>query len=105
EDPRVVALVKDFYQRSCFVTAICAAPTVLHKAGITSGIAITSYPSEASVFKEARYLEKPVVRSGRIITGRGVGTAIPFALTLVRAWKGEAAARKLAGAILFDQPF
>ena len=54
------------------VSAICASPTVLYEAGITSGKKITSYPG---VFKNGEsgfeYLDEIVVRDNNLITSRG----------------------------------
>ena len=43
-----------------------------------------------------------VVADGSIITSRGLGTAIPFALALVAYFQGEAQALALAKAIVFQ---
>jgi len=83
------------------IAAICAAPTVLHAAGITDGLKITSYPSEKEVFANAQYLEEPVVKDGAIITSRGVGTAIRFSLELIADLVGNNKARDVAEKILF----
>ena len=49
----------------------------------------------------ARLLEDPVAEDGSIITSRGVGTAIPFALALVRYLETDETANALAKAIVF----
>jgi 4-methyl-5(b-hydroxyethyl)-thiazole monophosphate biosynthesis len=43
-----------------------------------------------------------VVVDGTIITSRGVGSAIPFGIALVRALQGEQAAQTLAAQILYE---
>ena len=59
------------------IAAICAAPTVLYEAGITSGKKITSYPG---VFKNGEsgfeYLDEIVVKDNNLITSRGPSTAV-----------------------------
>ncbi len=100
-DDRVIALIKSYHHKNRFVTAICAAPTVLLKAGILSEKLITAYPTEKERFDPACYREEDVVRDGNIITGRAAGAAIPFALRLVESWQGREAAKSLAGKIVF----
>ena len=86
-DPRVLGMVQYFHTQGKWVTAICAAPAVLAKAGILKGKKVTSYPTEkqAELFKDSIYLEESVVVDGNIITSRGVGTVLPFAYALVDA--------------------
>jgi protein deglycase len=43
----------------------------------------------------AEYLTIPVVVDGNVVTSRGAGTAMAFALKLVEILKGEAIADKL----------
>ena len=50
-DKRVLKLVKDCSIEQKMITAICAAPTVLHTAGILKGKKVTSYPSEKETKK------------------------------------------------------
>ncbi len=104
-DSRVIQWVKNFAAENKYLAAICAAPTVLLHAGVVDTAAVTSYPAESSRFKTDNYKEDAVVVSGRIITSRGVGTAIPFALNLIRLWKGDEAARQLARKIVFTSSF
>jgi 4-methyl-5(b-hydroxyethyl)-thiazole monophosphate biosynthesis len=101
-NPRVIEWVKSFYSSNRMVAAICAAPIVLHKAGILAGKKVTSFPSEKEVFKDSIYLKDAVVQDGNIITSRGVGTAIDFALKIVENKKGEETANQLARLILWD---
>jgi 4-methyl-5(b-hydroxyethyl)-thiazole monophosphate biosynthesis len=86
-DPRVLGMVREFHHAGKFVTAICAAPAVLAKAGILEDKNVTSYPTDNQneIFKGARYKEDLVVQDGKIITSRGVGTVFHFAYALVDA--------------------
>ena len=43
----------------------------------------------------------PVVCDGNIITSRGMGTAIPFALEIVRYFKDDAAVEKVKGGLVY----
>ncbi|HID40493.1 MAG TPA: DJ-1 family protein [Calditrichaeota bacterium] len=99
--PAVLKCVQDRFSSHKLIAAICAAPTVLEAAGITNGLKITSYPSEAGVFINSRYLEHNVVKDGVVITSRGVGTAIDFALDLIIELRGKEAAKEIADRILY----
>ncbi len=98
-DARVVAAVRSFSEAGKFVTAICAAPTVLARAGVLKGCRATCYPACAAELGES-YDNAPVVADGRIITGQGPGTAMLFALVLVQQFAGEDTARKVADGLL-----
>ena len=65
------------------LAAICAAPMVLGKLGLLQGKKATCYPGFESYLEGAEYTAQPVEKDGNIITGKGPGAAIPFALTIV----------------------
>ncbi len=98
----VVAWVRDFdaaAERGKYVAAICAAPQVLARAGVSAGRRLTSYPGEKyrKLFADADYVddnrqtEECVVVDGNLITSRGPGTTLPFAYRLVEILGGDAA--------------
>lgn len=82
-DARVLALVRDVYGAGRAVAAICAAPIVLHAAGLLHGKRVTAYPSFEPKLVGAVYTGARVEQDGMIITSRGPGTALEFALRLV----------------------
>lgn len=100
-NPVVLNLVRSFNQKGRLIAAICAAPIILEEAGILGGRRLTSYPSEKKVFTQSEYQNKDVVEDDNIITSRGVGTAIDFALTLVKILRGEVHRDQLAERILW----
>ena len=83
------------------VAAICAAPSVFAKLGFLKNRKATSYPGAVSVQDCGTYLEEEVVTDDHIVTSRGVGTAIPFALRLVEILKGTEVADQIAGSIIY----
>lgn len=99
-DPLVLDWVRSRFSSSKKLAAICAAPTVFHAAGICKNLKITSYPSEEMVFNESIYLTDSVVKDGPVITSRGVGTAIDFALELVTELTGVEVAADIKEKIL-----
>ena len=96
--PAVIELVERQAAAGRIVAAICAAPTVLKDAGVLMG---RKYTAHFSVEPElpAMLKRKPVVRDGIVITSRGAGTAIPFALEIIRALASEDVAKDVAAAI------
>jgi len=65
------------------LAAICAAPLVYGNLGILEGKKAVCYPGFEKFLKGAEVLTNPVIESGNVITGRGPGVAIQFALKLV----------------------
>lgn len=98
---RLLQWIRERFASRQKLAAICAAPTVLHKAGITDRLKLTSYPSEKEVFTTGEYLEEAVVKDGPVITSRGVGTALAFGLALVEELQGKEMAQTVADRILF----
>ncbi len=101
EDERVIAAVRELHGRGRTTAAVCAAPLVLARAGVISKVAVTSHPSVRARLGDADVRSEPrVIRSGTIVTSQGPGTAIEFALELVRELCGAAKASELAAAML-----
>ncbi len=96
EDPRIAKILIAHAKTNKLLGAICAAPTVLSAAGLLKGKRATSFPSVKSQLEVGEYLEIPVVVDDKVVTSRGAGTAMAFALKLVEILQGEAIANKLA---------
>jgi 4-methyl-5(b-hydroxyethyl)-thiazole monophosphate biosynthesis len=92
--------IKKCYQGGGYIAAICAAPTVLAHLKLAPGSALTSYPSEKDKFPGYKYREEAVVEDGKIITSRGPGTAVAFALKLVERLVNKETAEKIKSGIL-----
>lgn len=100
-DVHVKRLVQEFYSQGKVTAAICAAPTVLSDLGMLVGRRATSHPSKKSEISAAVYLEDPVVEDGPIITSRGAGTAMAFALALLERLQGKQQAEAVAQAVTY----
>ncbi|MBQ0059563.1 MAG: DJ-1/PfpI family protein [Lachnospiraceae bacterium] len=83
------------------VSAICAAPTVLGYHGILADKKATCYPGCEGDLNAAQALTDKVVKDGQVITSRGIGTAIPFALALIKELVDEAKSAEIAAGIVF----
>ena len=100
DSTRVRALVERVAARGRYTAAICAAPMVLAAAGLLTGKRVTSHPSVREQITGSTYREEAVVEDGAVVTSRGPGTAIAFALRLVSLLtNGETAARLRAAMI------
>ena len=99
-DSRVLEILKKRHDQKKLIGAICAAPLVLRDAGITPGMRITSYPSFESELTDGQYEQTRVVVHDHIITSRGPGTAMEFALKLVEILAGKEKAEQLSADLL-----
>jgi 4-methyl-5(b-hydroxyethyl)-thiazole monophosphate biosynthesis len=93
DDQRVQTLLKAAAEADKFLCALCAAPIALERAGVLEGKRATSYPGFE--LPTAEYVNDRVVEDGKTITSRGPGTAMEFALTLVRRFAGHVKATEL----------
>lgn len=106
KDDRVAALAREVADKGNYVTAICAAPTLLGRYGLLKGTRAVCYPGmEAGLVGAQVQTGTPVVTDGRVVTGEAAGSAIPFGLKLVETLKGPQAARDVAQAIHYHGEF
>ena len=91
DDSRIQNLLKQMASSEKYTAAICAAPKVLATAGILSGKRATSYPGtlEQLALQDTSIENNPVVVDGKVITSRGPGTAMDFALELIEILSGK----------------
>lgn len=91
-DPRIIELVQRLSADDKYTAAICAAPRVLVQAGVLEGRRVTSFPGaiDPAAVPGLVYVDEPVVTDGKVITSRGPGTAMDFALQLIELLVGRA---------------
>ena len=86
------------------IAAICAAPTLLARAGLLRpGVHAVCYPGmegELSAVGAVLQPDRPAVVDGNLITGRAAGSAFDFGLTLVETLAGADAARTVAAGLV-----
>lgn len=75
-------LIKEVFEKGLLTAAICAAPSVLGEMGILEGKRCTCYPGFEDKLKGGILSKEKVVADGNVITSRGPGTALSFALAL-----------------------
>jgi 4-methyl-5(b-hydroxyethyl)-thiazole monophosphate biosynthesis len=100
ESPGVRALLARLAARGRYTAAICAAPMVLEAEGLLAGKRATSHPSVREQITGVAYSEEAVVEDGTVVTSRGAGTAMAFALRLVRLLADDATAERLRVAMV-----
>jgi len=105
ESAPLADLLKAQYESGRYVAAICAAPSVLAGLSFLKGRRATSYPGCLDGYEVGEYCREPVVTDGHVITSRGVGTAIPFALTLIEKLEGAGKADQIASSILYSTEY
>jgi 4-methyl-5(b-hydroxyethyl)-thiazole monophosphate biosynthesis len=89
-DERILTMAREMDKAGKCVAAICAAPSVLIKAGVLQGRKATISPSgKAQVEACAQFSEDRVVVDKNLITSRSPGTALEFALSLVEVLAGK----------------
>lgn len=90
-EPRVVNLVRRMASEGKVVAAICAAPKVLAKAGVLKGRRATWFPNSLTSAEAEGVVrtEDAVIQDGNVITSRGPGTALDFALHLIGVLTNE----------------
>ena len=100
-DETVDRVIRKFADQGKLVCAICAAPSVLGLAGLLEGKKATCHPGFEEKLLGATCSEDEVVVDGNIITSRGMGTAIPFALEIVRYFTDDATVEKIKGGLVY----
>lgn len=95
--------VLDFNKNGKPLGAICAAPIVLGDLGILKDKNATCFPGFEEELKGANVTGTDVELDGKIITGKGAGVAILFALKIVEFLKGKESADKLGKKMVVPQ--
>ncbi len=95
EHEGVRKVTAELAEKGKIIGAICAAPTVLSDLGLLKGKRVTCYPSVETDIQGA------VMSDGNIITSRGAGTAIDFALELIAVLVGKERALSVAESIVY----
>lgn len=79
-----------------WLAAICAAPTILGQLGLLQGKKAICYPGREGELIGADYGSvASVILDGKIITSRGAGTSLEFALQIVEVLQGAVIAKRL----------
>ncbi|MGQ1889945.1 DJ-1 family glyoxalase III [Thermophagus sp. OGC60D27] len=88
-------LLIDYNAKKKWIAAICAAPMIPGELGFLKGRKATCYPGYEHHLKEAHHYPVPAITDGHIITGRGVGAAMEFAIEIAANLWGPQKASEL----------
>lgn len=94
-------LLLEYHEKKKRIAAICAAPSVLGGLGLLQGKRACCYPSFEEKLTGAQVSYDAVCTDGHIVTSRGMGTAIPFALELIALLCGKEKSEEVGKSILF----
>lgn len=101
DNDKVIEFYQTMYKNEKLVAAICAAPIVLSRAGITDDKEVTSYPGFDKEINFASYnKEKAVVIDKNVITAQGPAVAILFGYEIVNYLLKDETAKNISDAML-----
>jgi len=91
DNAQIQSLIKKQVSEDKYIAAICAAPKALAQAGVLDGKTATAYPGVLTALKNSsiNISENAVEIDGKIVTSRGPGTAMDFALNLIELLEGK----------------
>ncbi len=98
----LVEKIKEFNQNKKYLSAICAAPLVFGQSGILKNKEAVCYPGFEKYLDGAKITDKDVILSENVVTSKGVGTALPFALKLVELLTTKETATNLKNGMLIN---
>ena len=93
-----------FYREGKPLGAICAAPIVLGNLEILKNKKATCYPGHEEQLIGADVTGNDIEVTENIITGKGAGVALPFALRIVEMLKSKQLADSLAKKMIYTVP-
>ena len=98
----VTDIIKEAYGKEKIVSAICAAPMVLDKAGVLADKNFTMYPGMQNYAPSGSYKsDEFVVKDGKVITGAGPAAVFEYAFKLLTELQGEETTSQVAEGMLF----
>ncbi len=91
DNTAVQSIIKKQAAEGKYIAAICAAPKALAQAGVLKNKTVTCYPGALDEINlpDTEIQSSQIEIDGNIITSRGPGTAIDFALTLIELLEGR----------------
>ena len=101
---KVMECIQKQYKKGGYIAAICAAPGILAELGYLNGKEAIAYPDYEEVLQAngANVVRNGAVIADNIITGRAMGTAVDFGLAILSVLAGEACAKQVADAIVYE---
>ncbi len=103
-DEKLLSWIRDAHETSTWTTSVCTGSLLLAAAGLLDGVEATTHWAARDLLEElgARYVERRVVRQGKILTAAGVSAGIDMALTLAAEIAGDDVAQAVQLYIEYD---
>ena len=95
DNESVIDELKNFDKKGKFVSAICAAPIALERAGLLKNKKVTFFPKSIENENALIYTMCNTEQDGNIITGKAPGAAAEFAFRLIANLKSKELADKI----------
>lgn len=96
KSPVITAYIDHVMKNDLWLGAICAAPSILGHKNLLNGKKVTCFPGIESQLGEGAIFTGALVEvDGKLVTARGAGASVQFALTLVECLCGKDRAKSL----------
>lgn len=95
KSPIVRTCIRYCCENDLYICAICAAPSILGHMGLAAGREVTCFPGFENELTGAVETDLSVVTDGKMITGKGPGVAVDFALEIVARLCGQVESSKI----------
>ena len=92
---KVTELINYASDNGIFISAICAAPSVIGKMGLLSGKKATCFPGFEEFLLGAEVVSDKAVIDGKFITGKGAGAAADFGFLMAEVLSDKETADKI----------
>ncbi len=103
KDDTLHRLLKKHFDQKKLICAICAAPLILHDAGILMHKKYTAHPCTRDELSDI--IAQPVVTDNHLITGASPEASLIFGFTILQNLTDENNAKQVANAMLFSEDF
>ena len=98
----VIEAIKKAVENEKYISAICAAPSILGDMGLLEGKEAICYPGFENRLIGASISKQRVVLDGKILTAAGMGAALDMGLKIVEIFCGKQKADALRRAVIAD---
>lgn len=89
------------FAKDKYISAVCAAPSILAALGLLEGKNATVHPDFEDKMSNATVTGESVTVDGNVITGQGLGATIPFALEIIKALVNDETAESIKKSICY----
>lgn len=87
---KLLEILKEADKKEMYLSAICAAPSILGELGLLNGRRACCFPGKEDSLKGAEYVPgAKVVKDGRFITARGMGASVDFGAAIITQLLGS----------------